>query len=400
MVRIPTTAVAGSMVLLQSTATRSLAVRGGTAVLWSTQNRAISLRPTWLRHQHPQRRLHQHERGSKVTLSSASASPAGPDPEASAGDEDLTEVAQQLRDLLDAAGGSAVALTGAGMSTDSGIPDYRGPQGSYSRGHKPMTHDEFLSSESNRKRYWARSTFGWDSFSNARPNAAHVALAELEAAGKLSSVITQNVDGLQQKAGSQKVVDLHGRNDKVRTKGGVRLTFTSAIVGGQTRGTRWVNWWWKIEMLRAGTERRTAFTLEEEDPHLELTALCARPPPVHLRADGDADVEPGAYLGGFMVPDCDKCGGILKPTVVFFGDNIPRQRVEDTYRIVDESSLLIAAGSSLQVYSAFRLVKRAADAGKRLVVINLGDTRAERSGLDLLKASSPGVSSILPQLLF
>ncbi|CAM9233809.1 unnamed protein product, partial [Hapterophycus canaliculatus] len=300
-------------------------------------------------------------------------------PQIPATDEDLTEVAQHLRGLLDAAGGSAVALTGAGMSTDSGIPDYRGPQGSYSRGHKPMTHDEFLSSEDNRKRYWARSTFGWDSFSKAKPNAAHGALAELEAAGKLSGVITQNVDGLQQKAGSRKVIDMHGRNDQVECMSCRIRSNRNAYQENLSR----LNAPWIAEYspeLKSG-KKGTGGTADSDEEAREGD------PAVHLRADGDADVEPGAYLGRFVVPACEQCGGILKPTVVFFGDNIPRQRVEETYRIVDESSLLIAAGSSLQVYSAFRLVKRAADAGKRLVVINLGDTRAERSGLDLLKAS-------------
>ncbi|CAM9892993.1 unnamed protein product, partial [Discosporangium mesarthrocarpum] len=121
-----------------------------------------------------------------------------------------------LKHLLDGVKGEAVVLTGAGISTDSGIPDYRGPNGSYSRGHKPMMHDEFIRSEKNRKRYWARSVFGWNSFANARPNNAHYALANLESQGRIKGVITQNVDSLHQMAGSSEVLHLHGRNDKVK----------------------------------------------------------------------------------------------------------------------------------------------------------------------------------------
>ncbi|CAM9992808.1 unnamed protein product, partial [Ectocarpus fasciculatus] len=327
-----------------------------------------------------QQQHRQHQRVRRLPLSSASAS-TSPDREAFAAVEDSATAVAQLRELLDAAGGSAVALTGAGISTDSGIPDYRGPKGSYSRGHKPMTHDEFLSSEDNRKRYWARSTFGWDSFSRARPNEAHVALAALEAAGMVDSVITQNVDGLHQKAGSRSVVDLHGRNDKV---GCMSCHLESSRDAYQANLSR-INAQWiakhspDLEGTAAGEANKLRGTAGAK------TARAGGDPDVRLRADGDADVEPGAYLGEFVVPACPRCGGILKPTVVFFGDNIPRQRVEETYRIVDESNLLIAAGSSLQVYSAYRLVKRAADAGKKIVVINLGETRAERSGLDILK---------------
>ncbi|CAM9568189.1 unnamed protein product, partial [Pylaiella littoralis] len=308
------------------------------------------------------------------------------------------ESVRQLRELLEAAGGSAVALTGAGMSTDSGIPDYRGPNGSYSRGHKPMTHDQFLSSEANRKRYWARSTFGWDSFSRAKPNAGHVALAELEAAGKISGIITQacmllafffaffNVDGLHQKAGSRNVVDLHGRNDKVECMSCRVESRRNAYQAGLARlNAPWI--------AKYSEENDSGGGAADASENAKAGGAGGR-----LRADGDADVEPGDHLGEFIVPACAHCGGILKPTVVFFGDNIPRHRVEETYRIVDDSNLLIAAGSSLQVYSAFRLVKRAADAGKRIVVVNLGGTRAERSGLDIWKAKA-GVGNVLPRLL-
>eukprot|EP00904_Undaria_pinnatifida_P006753 jgi/Undpi1/3207/HiC_scaffold_15.g06581.m1 len=247
----------------------------------------------------------------------------------------------RLRKLLDEAGGSALALTGAGMSTDSGIPDYRGPRGSYSRGHKPMTHDEFLSTEANRKRYWARSTFGWSSFRRARPNAAHDALAALE-----------NVDGLHQRAGSRNVVDLHGRNDKV------------VCMSCRSKSSRDIYQADLAQLNAAWIDKHSAGSQAGEAPS-------GGDPSVELTPDGDANVEPGEHLEEFVVPACVKCGGILK----------------ETYRMVDESNLLVAAGSSLQVYSAFRLVKRAADAGKTVVVVNLGETRAERSGLDVLKAS-------------
>ncbi|CAN0408590.1 unnamed protein product [Ascophyllum nodosum] len=259
------------------------------------------------------------------------------------------------------------------MSTDSGIPDYRGPQGSYSRGHKPMTHDEFLSSERNRKRYWFRSTFGWTSFSQARPNAAHFALADLEAAGKVDGVITQNVDGLHQKAGSRNVVDLHGRNDRVQCMSCIRETCRNTHQADLARINA------SLIAEHAPASGRPGGAVESGDPG------------VRLRADGDAEVETGDRTQDFIVPACSRCGGVLKPTVVFFGDNVPRPRVEETYRMVDASDVLIAAGPSLQagVYSAFRLVKRAAEAGKKIVVVNVGYTRAEQSGLDVLKASAP-----------
>eukprot|EP00752_Nemacystus_decipiens_P008702 g7767.t1 len=233
-------------------------------------------------------------RGS-LTLSTA-ASPSSSDegsqegPAAAAHHEHEHSV-RELRQLLDAAGGSAIVLTGAGMSTDSGIPDYRGPRGSYSRGHKPMTHDEFLS-------FWARSTFGWDSFSRSRPNAAHKALAELEAVGKIRGVMTQ----------------LECMTCGVESS---RNAFQADLAR--------LNAPWISKYARELAEADK----DNIDPSLSTAASGnghegggAR----LLRADGDADVEPGEHLHDFVVPPCVRCGGVLKPAVVFFGDNIPRRR--------------------------------------------------------------------------
>ncbi|CAN0096034.1 unnamed protein product, partial [Sphacelaria rigidula] len=214
----------------------------------------------------------------------------------------------QLRELVDTAGGNTVILTGAGVSTDSGIPDYRGPQGSYSRGHKPMMHGEFISSEANRKRYWARSVFGWSSFSAARPNAAHFALAALEAAGKISGIITQNVDGLHQKAGNRNVVDLHGRNDKVEclscglkaNRNAHQMHLARLNAGWIARNTR----------AAAGVVAASGTAAAGTEAASGAGGFQARD--ARLRADGDADIDPATNLGGFEVPACVRCGGVLK----------------------------------------------------------------------------------------
>jgi NAD-dependent SIR2 family protein deacetylase len=236
-----------------------------------------------------------------------------------------------------------VALTGAGMSTDSGIPDYRGPG---SPRATPMTFDQFRSGESARRRYWARSHVGWSRVRAAVPNAGHRALAALEAAGPLRGLITQNVDGLHAEAGSREVVELHGRLADVICLGcrrvSPRLTVQRQLVA-----------------LNPGFAER--FGAETD-----------------VAPDGDARIE---AVDGFRVPDCPACGGVLKPDVVFFGENVPARRVARCYAMVDELAerrgALLVAGSSLTVFSGWRFVKRARQAGLPVVIVNRGRTRGD-----------------------
>jgi NAD-dependent SIR2 family protein deacetylase len=234
-------------------------------------------------------------------------------------------------------GGRLVVLTGAGLSTDSGIPDYRGP-GSPVR--QPMTYQEFVSGPEARQRYWARSHLGFGRMRRAEPNDGHRALALLDP----DLVITQNVDGLHEAAGSRRLIALHGR--------------IADVVCLSCRRTT----------SRARLEQRMA----SANPHFtgQHAAVATRP-------DGDVDLDD---TSGFVVPDCDGCGGILKPDVVFFGENVPPARVQRCYEAVDvltaEDALLVV-GSSLTVMSGFRFVRRAARAGVPVVIVNRGATRGD-----------------------
>jgi NAD-dependent deacetylase sirtuin 4 len=238
-----------------------------------------------------------------------------------------------------------VALVGAGCSTESGIPDYRSPESS--RRHRtPIQYQEFVRSETARARYWARSTVGWRRIATARPNAAHFALAQLEAAGTLVGVITQNVDGLHDAAGSRRVVELHGSLAAVR-----------CLECGE-------------RIARDAFQRRI----------LELNAGWARglAPLEHQAApDGDVDL-PESALAHFRVPSCDACeNGVLKPDVVFFGENVPRSRLEDAWSVFNDGDVLLVIGSSLTVYSGRRFVYRAGEIGMPIAVMNVGPTRAD-----------------------
>jgi NAD-dependent SIR2 family protein deacetylase len=234
-----------------------------------------------------------------------------------------------------------VVLSGAGLSTESGIPDYRGEQGSLRR-HTPMTYQEFVASESGRQRYWARSHVGWRTIARAHPNAGHHAVAALRASGHLSGVITQNVDGLHQAAGTPGVVELHGSLDRV------------ICIGCQRTSTR------------AELDRR----LRSANPGFEATATRINP-------DGDVELAEDV-VSGFRLVGCVECGGgVLKPDVVFFGENVPRQRVRDCYDLVDEAGALLVLGSSLTVMSGLRFVRHAAAAGKPVLIINQGRTRGD-----------------------
>ena len=242
-----------------------------------------------------------------------------------------------LVDLL--MGRRFVTLTGAGCSTDSGIPDYRGNGRTGPR--NPIQHDAFLRDAETRRRYWARATLGWQRFTAAVPNAGHQALAGLEDAGLLTGLITQNVDRLHHRAGSRHVVELHGALDRV-------------------------------SCLRCG----------DVEPRDEVHARLLRANPgwlqtsADVRPDGDAELPPDA-VAGFHVVACRGCGGELKPDVVFFGGTVPEQTLASAWEMFDRGQALLVAGSSLTVYSGFRFVRRAAERGVPVAIVNLGPTRAD-----------------------
>jgi NAD-dependent deacetylase sirtuin 4 len=271
---------------------------------------------------------------------------------------------EALLDLL--RGRRLVVLAGAGCSTESGIPDYRGPEGSQ-RTRTPIQYQEFVRSDAARVRYWARSAVGWPRFSAARPNAAHHALARLEAGGVVRGVITQNVDGLHHAAGSRRVVELHGSLAAVRCLAcgeGVRRDDFQARLRGLN--AEWAEW----------LARRTAEGEVEAAP------------------DGDAEL-PAWALESFRVPACGACGGVVKPDVVFFGENVPAERVEEAWRLYAEGDVLLVVGSSLTVYSGRRFIYRAREEGVPIAVVNLGPTRAD----EVAAAKVEGrLGQVLPEL--
>ncbi|MER6470873.1 NAD-dependent protein deacetylase [Streptomyces collinus] len=254
------------------------------------------------------------------------------------GSTDLEPVADALR------AGGVLVLSGAGISTESGIPDYRGEGGSLSR-HTPMTYQDFTATPQARRRYWARSHLGWRTFGRARPNAGHRAVAAFGRQGLLSGVITQNVDGLHQAGGSAGVVELHGSLDRV-------------------------------VCLACGTfspRRELAERLALANPDFSPTATGINP-------DGDADLT-DEQVGDFRVVPCARCGGILKPDVVFFGETVPPQRVEHCRELVREAASMLVLGSSLTVMSGLRFVRQAAQAGKPVLIVNRDPTRGDRHAL-------------------
>ncbi|MER6633502.1 NAD-dependent protein deacetylase [Streptomyces sp. NPDC000987] len=256
--------------------------------------------------------------------------------------EDLPPGTTDLGPVADALGaGGVLVLSGAGISTESGIPDYRGEGGSLSR-HTPMTYQEFTGSARARRRYWARSHLGRRTFGRARPNAGHRATAAFGRHGLLSGVITQNVDGLHQAAGSEDVVELHGSLDRV----------VCLSCGARSP--------------RAELARR----LEEANPGFDPVAAGINP-------DGDADLT-DEQVGDFRVVPCTVCGGVLKPDVVFFGEAVPPGRVEHCRALVREAASLLVLGSSLTVMSGLRFVRQAAEAGKPVLIVNRDVTRGDR----------------------
>ncbi|KUN90304.1 NAD-dependent protein deacetylase 1 [Streptomyces bungoensis] len=259
--------------------------------------------------------------------------------------EDLPPGTTDLRPVADALGGGGVlVLSGAGISTESGIPDYRGEGGSLSR-HTPMTYQDFTAGAQARRRYWARSHLGWRTFGRARPNPGHRAVAAFERHGLLSGVITQNVDGLHQAAGSDGVVELHGSLDRVVC----------------------------LSCGDVSPRRELARRLEEANPGFDPVAAGINP-------DGDADLTDD-QVGDFRVVPCALCGGILKPDVVFFGEAVPPQRVEHCRALVREAASLLVLGSSLTVMSGLRFVRQAAEAGKPVLIVNRDPTRGDRHAL-------------------
>jgi len=245
---------------------------------------------------------------------------------------------EALRQLL--AAGRVFVLTGAGVSTDSGIPAYRDERGTW-QGRQPIQYRDFVSSARVRRRYWARSLLGFPLLDRATPNRAHHALQTLEKNGALSLLVTQNVDGLHRQAGSENVIDLHGRIDQVRCLSCAAVSDRAAL---------------QTELLARNPEFARASATVKPDGDAELT---------------DIDTE------RFEIVDCQACGGMLKPHVVFFGENVPVERVSRAMSALAESRLLLIVGTSLMVFSGLRFARAAARAGIAIAIVNRGVTRAD-----------------------
>ncbi|PZQ91630.1 MAG: NAD-dependent protein deacetylase [Leifsonia xyli] len=258
------------------------------------------------------------------------------------------------------AGRRIAVLTGAGISTDSGIPDYRGAGAPVNR--TPMEFSAFLADARSRKRYWAGSHLGWNHFSAAQPNAGHLALAELEESGVVTGVVTQNVDGLHARAGSRRVVELHGAMRRV-----------SCLDCGQT-------------FARADIAER----MTRENPWLGY------PEAIEPRPDGDVQID---YVDQMIVPDCTVCGGMLKPDVVFFGEFVPQTIFASARAMLRNSDALLIAGSSLVVNSGIRLLDQAAKARMPVVIVNRGETRGDRrAGLKIDAGTSEVLAALAARL--
>ena len=250
------------------------------------------------------------------------------------------------------ADGGVVVLSGAGLSTESGIPDYRGPTGRARRA-EPMTYQTFVGSATARQRYWARSHVGWRHVARATPNAGHRAVAELERRGLISGIITQNVDGLHTAAGARQVIELHGRLDRVL-----------CLSCGQRSDRDDLD-----ERLRAANAGWATEAAER----------------AVINPDGDAVLD-DSLTAGFQVVSCRDCDGVLKPDVIFFGENVPRPRVDDCYGLVGQAGALVVLGSSLTVMSGFRFVREAAKLDIPVVIVNQGSTRGDELATATLDA--------------
>ncbi|MFL0389058.1 Sir2 family NAD-dependent protein deacetylase [Curtobacterium sp. 179-B 9B NHS] len=258
----------------------------------------------------------------------------------------MTDELDRVVELL--TGKRVAVLSGAGLSTDSGIPDYRGA-GRVVR--KPMTFQEFRSDPAKRQRYWAGSHLGWRTFAAARPNTGHRALAALEDAGIVTGVVTQNVDGLHLRAGSRRVVEIHGSMDRA-----VCLTCGQVFSRADLAGV-----------------------LDRENPWID------EPGTVQLQPDGDVEI---TDVQRFRVPDCSVCGGVLKPDVVFFGEFVPAEKFREAVSIVADADALLVVGSSLTVNSGVRLVDHATRRKLPVVIVNRGATRSDRRAVAKLDAGT------------
>lgn len=274
----------------------------------------------------------------------------------------MSGVATVVADVVDEAvsilrGRSAAVLTGAGVSTDSGIPDYRGVGAPKQH---PMSFSDFLQSHRHRQRYWLGSHMGWSRFAAAEPNRGHEAIASAEEASLFSGVVTQNVDALHHKAGSLRVIDLHGRLDKVRC----------------------------IHCGQSFSRQSIAHTIDLLNPWLEKRDISG-----HIKPDGDVDV---AVTSEFVVPSCDMCDGVLKPEVIFFGEFVPTGVFDQAASLIARSEALIIAGSSLAVNTGMRLVNLAHRKKIPIVIINRGPTKADRLATVRIEA---GTSETLDALV-
>lgn len=254
----------------------------------------------------------------------------------------MSIIAAHARILADFLGRhrNVVVLTGAGISAHSGIPTYRDADGVW-RGSEPVKHQEFLSDPARRRRYWARSLVGWPRVREARPNQAHIALARLQQRHSAGLIITQNVDRLHQRAGSERVIDLHGRVDRVR-----------CLACGS--------------MVSRESVQQRLLLHNPWGPGQETSA----------RPDGDAEIA-GELERELAVPDCTDCGGTLMPDVIFFGGAVPAERVLQCQQAVTSADALLAVGTSLQVYSGYRFCRQAVELGKPVALVNPGRTRAD-----------------------
>ncbi|KAM0736486.1 NAD-dependent protein deacylase Sirt4 [Formica fusca] len=234
-------------------------------------------------------------------------------------------------------------LTGAGISTESGIPDYRSAEvGLYARSnHKPVLYKEFCNSEAIRRRYWARNYIGWPRFSSLKPNITHKILKDLEYVGKVGCIITQNVDNLHSKAGNKEVIELHGTAFRV--------------------------------MCLNCDHKICRYELQEVFQKLNPSMVAITQ---MIRPDGDVELSQ-AQVEDFNVPACDNCGGILKPDIIFFGDNVPRNIVQNVKNNVENSDALLILGTTLTTFSAYRIVLQAIEANKPIAIVNIGKTRAD-----------------------
>jgi len=255
-------------------------------------------------------------------------------------------------------GQHVVVLSGAGVSTESGIPDYRGPS-TRNENRSPIQANEFLREPETRRHYWARSAIGWPSFNAKAPNPGHRALAQLEKAGIVRGIITQNVDRLHQAAGSRRVIELHGALAEVE------CLDCGALTDRATEQER------MLAVNEGWTDRAAG-----------------------MAPDGDADL-PRSATHSFRVPDCRTCGGPLKPHVVFFGGSVPSERVQAAWRLLETADTLLVTGSSLHVYSGYRFVRGAAQSGQSIGIVNLGPTRGD----DLAAVRVDGkTGEVLPSL--